>query len=583
MAKNEVVIKFLGDDSRLNKVFKNVEAQADGFNAKVSKGFSGLKLAAGAAFAGAGVAAIGFGKSLIDAAVESQKVTRQTEAVLKSMGGVAGVTAGDVGKLANSLSMMSGVDDEVIQSAQNVLLTFGNVRNEIGKGNAVFDRATTAALDMSVALGTDMQGATIQVGKALNDPIKGITALSRAGVSFSKEQQETIKTLVKQGDTLGAQKIILKELENQFGGSAKAQATAGERLKVIWGNLQEELGAKLLPVVEKVATFLADKLPGAFAAIGNAVGPIVEGVKLFFNAFRSGFTEDEGTRIEGIALLFREKILPAVQAVRDFIGEAVAFIGEKFREFQAFAQEIFPQVQEAIGHFVSVVSTLWNTFGDDILRVVTEVWSQIQVVIETVIGIVQNVIRLALAIINGDWGKAWDALKGIVTTVWDGIKATIGNAIGVILGVLGGVGDAVRRVARGMWDGIKDAFKSAINFIINGWNRLEFKVPSFSAFGKTIGGFTLGVPDITPLAKGGIVRATPGGSLILAGEGGKDEAVVPLPRHGGLMGGITVVVQTGQSLSTDRDIEDAVRRAIEGVLGRGGSIGDGRGRYLQMA
>ena len=122
---------------------------------------------------------------------------------------------------------MSGVDDEVIQSGENVLLTFKNIHNEVGKGNDIFNQATKATLDFSVAMGKDLPSAAIMVGKALNDPIKGLTALGRAGVQFTKSQVAMIKKMVKAGDVAGAQKLILRELEDQFGGSAKA---AGETL-----------------------------------------------------------------------------------------------------------------------------------------------------------------------------------------------------------------------------------------------------------------------------------------------------------------------------------------------------------------
>src|SRR5436190_6540345 len=211
----------------------------------------------GAAIAGVTKAIGGF----ISAAAESEKVAKQTEAVLKSTGGAAGVSAKQIADLAGALSMKSGVDDEVIQSGENVLLTFTKVANQAGKGNDIFNQGASIALDMSRALGTDLQGSVIQVGKALNDPIKGVSALQRVGVSFTEQQKEQIKTLVASGDVLGAQKVILGELNTEFGGAAAAAATSGDKLKVAWGNVQEQLGLLLLPVFEKVATFLSDVLP----------------------------------------------------------------------------------------------------------------------------------------------------------------------------------------------------------------------------------------------------------------------------------------------------------------------------------
>ncbi|MGH9251137.1 MAG: hypothetical protein ACRD0W_16675, partial [Acidimicrobiales bacterium] len=253
--KNEVVLTFAGDSSKLERTFGRVGAQSQSFGSRVGKW--GKVAAVG--LAGVGVAAVKMGLDFVEAAEESAKIGKQTAAVIKSTGGVAKVTAREVGKLAEKLSMKAGIDDELIQSGANVLLTFTKVRNEVGKGNDIFDRATTSALDMSVALGTDMQSSVVMLGKALNDPIRGITSMTRAGVQFTDQQKEQIRTLVESGDLLGAQQIILKELETQFGGSAEAQATASDKLKVAFGNIAEQIGTVLLPHVEAFSNWMLEK------------------------------------------------------------------------------------------------------------------------------------------------------------------------------------------------------------------------------------------------------------------------------------------------------------------------------------
>jgi hypothetical protein len=218
--------------------------------AGIATGLGGLLLA---------TKAVGFLKDSIAQARESQKVTAQTRAVIKSTGGVANVTAKQIGNLANAISLKTGIDDEEIQSSENMLLTFKNVHNEVGKGNDIFNQATQTVTDMSAALGQDAKSSAIQLGKALNDPVKGITALSRVGVTFDDQQKAQITTLVAHNHLLGAQKIILKELTSEFGGSAAAQATAGDKLKVAWGNLEEEIGKALLPMLDKLETWFTTK------------------------------------------------------------------------------------------------------------------------------------------------------------------------------------------------------------------------------------------------------------------------------------------------------------------------------------
>ncbi|MFZ5863021.1 MAG: hypothetical protein ACOYXR_09305 [Nitrospirota bacterium] len=514
----------------------------EGAFSRAGGGVAALGKAAALGAAGIAVGAGALAKGFVDAAIESQKVTAQTDAVIKSMGNAANTTAGQVAKLSTKLSLKSGIDDELIQSGSNVLLTFGKIRNEAGKGNDIFDQATASALDMSVALGTDMKSASMLVGKALNDPIRGLTQLRRSGVQFTKQQEDQIKAMVEVGDVAGAQKVMLAELKKQFGGSAAAQATATDKLKVAWGNLQEQLGAKLLPIVEKVATWLAASLPGAMAqaeAAFNRVRPVIE--------------------------------------------QLIATVQEKWPQIQATIMTVVESVRVVIEGFVSIVTTLWDNFGNNILSFVERVWPAVQQVISGVMDTIQGIIKTVSALIKGDWSAVWDGIKqivrgvweaiqGIVKTAFEGLRLAIGGALEVIgslirgawdgiVGFVAGLPARIKTAASGLFDGIKAAFKSAINWIIRAWNKLEFKIPGFDppGPGPKFGGFTLGVPDITPLAKGGIVTRP---TLALMGEAGP-EAVIPLNRAGG-MGGQTIVVQIG---------DEVVARVVANALARGGRRG----------
>ena len=244
---------------------KRLELVITGDARKAQKALNDLDAAAGKSQKATGKALDGIKGKMLDLGVaagamfafnewnESQKVAKQTEAVLKSTGAQAWETADAVGDLANEISRKTGIDDEAIQSAQNWLLTFKKVRNEAGEGNDVFDRTTRTMIDLSVAMGGDAKQAANLLGKALNDPVKGISALTRVGVTFSASQKEQIKQLAEQNDLLGAQKIILDEVESQVKGSAEAQATAYDKAKVSAGNLAETVGGLLAPAVETAA------------------------------------------------------------------------------------------------------------------------------------------------------------------------------------------------------------------------------------------------------------------------------------------------------------------------------------------
>jgi hypothetical protein len=223
--------------------------------------------------AGAATAAfVAIGVSSVKAFMDAQEVMAQTEAVLKSTGGQANVTADDIVEMSQSLRDLTGIDDEAIQASSNLLLTFRDVHNELGKGNDIFDQAQKSILDMATALNEgavpsteDLHSATLQLGKALNDPIQGMTALRRAGVSFSESQKEVITSLVESGDLLGAQKLILAEVRKEFGGAAEAagQTFAG-RLAILKSHLedvQEEIGEALLPALESLLDLVESLVP----------------------------------------------------------------------------------------------------------------------------------------------------------------------------------------------------------------------------------------------------------------------------------------------------------------------------------
>jgi hypothetical protein len=222
----------------------------------------------------------------VAAARESNAIGRQTEAVIRSTGGAAKVTASQVGDLATAISNKTGKDDEAIQSGANFLLQFTNVRNETGKGRDIFNQAAASAVDLAASLhhgevtAGGMKGASALLGKALNDPVKGMTALRKVGVVFTASQQDQIKTMVKSGNVLGAQQIIMEEVRKRTAGAAEASSTAAQKLGVRWGNLQESAGNLLIPVIDKLSVVMgglltiSQKHPRVFGMIAAAIGAV---------------------------------------------------------------------------------------------------------------------------------------------------------------------------------------------------------------------------------------------------------------------------------------------------------------------
>lgn len=183
-----------------------------------------------------GTIIVGVTGLVIKNTIDASREQAQLAAVLKSTGGVARQTQQQLNQMADALQQTSTFAAGNVTEMQAVLLTFTKIQGDI------FPKAQQAILDMATALGMDLQGAAIQVGKALNDPILGVSALGRAGVQFSETQKDMIEKLVETGKEAEAQTIILKELETQFGGSAlAARNTLGGALTVLKNNFNDLL------------------------------------------------------------------------------------------------------------------------------------------------------------------------------------------------------------------------------------------------------------------------------------------------------------------------------------------------------
>jgi hypothetical protein len=148
---------------------------------------------------------------------EAELATKRLEGVFKATGGAAGVTVGQIGALADEFERSRLVTAETVQQSAAVLMTFKSVAGD------VFTEAISLAQDMSAVFGNDMKSAAMQLGKALEDPIKGISALSEVGVTFTDVQKDLIEGFVKTGQVAAAQREILATLAGQIGGAGEAE------------------------------------------------------------------------------------------------------------------------------------------------------------------------------------------------------------------------------------------------------------------------------------------------------------------------------------------------------------------------
>jgi len=322
--------------------------------------------------------------------------------------------------------------------------------------------------------------------------------------------------------------------------------------------------------IKTAAEVVWEFIQNAWASLLEALESIQPAIDVFVDAFNYArdSIQEFVTNIENIlgplAGWFQDNVVSTMQA-------AIEFFITLFQRIIEFVGPIIERLLQIVGDAISTLITIIVGFVDYIRPVFEIFWTALLTIVQVAFEAIENVVEIALAIIRGlfdagtallkgDFSGVWEAMKGIVTDALAAIYDFITTSFAEIIEFLSGLPGRIARAANGMFNGIKDAFREAINFIIRGWNGLEFRVPGFSIGPIGYDGFTLGVPDIPYLADGGIVnRAT----LAVIGEAGP-EAVVPLDRAtGGFPGGptynITVQAGVGDPGTIGQSVVEAIR------------------------
>jgi hypothetical protein len=319
MANQQVIISVLADVSKFSKRMRGL---GDTFADFGRKALIGTAVVAGA------LGKLGY--DALKAAEEAQVADNRLNSIAESMG-LFGSKAGEVSKrlqdYAAAQSLATGIDDEAIKATQAKLLTFGELAKSADVVNGAFDRATNAAIDLAAAGFGDAESNATQLGKALQDPVKGLTALTRVGVTFTDEQKKQIEALVEANDTLGAQEIILSAIEGQVGGTAEATAKSTDKIRNAFEEVSETIGTALLPYVEDLVTAFVewlqnDETIAFFEDVKTAIANFIDAFKV---AFEDPAVKDSFERLNnGIKNFFEYLASPeGKKTIQDFANMIV--------------------------------------------------------------------------------------------------------------------------------------------------------------------------------------------------------------------------------------------------------------------
>jgi phage-related protein len=381
-------LSLLADVAGLSKGLTQGSNEVQGFGGKVADFGKKAAVAFAAAAVAATAFAVKFGKDAIVAGEAAATANARIEQINKSMG-LFGESTAQVSesliKYAEQTARLTGVDTNSIKATQAKLLTFKELAATAGELGGNFERTTKAAIDLGAAgFGTAEMNA-VALGKALNDPIKGISALTRNGITFTESEKDRIKVLVESNKVGEAQNMILQAIESQVGGTAEATANATDRMKVGFTQVQERIGLALLPVLDKFTTFMLDKL---FPAFEEYVAPAVQRLVDLFSSDAGGLG-NSFNKIISVVQSFVLPIFTGVTKVFDKVGDAIKNNIDVFKDFFDIVKALAPIIGKTIGGALSVVGDIAKV----VINIIGTVLSAIKPLINTFIDGINLVIK----------------------------------------------------------------------------------------------------------------------------------------------------------------------------------------------
>lgn len=408
----------------------------------VQKAAAGVRRAA--IPAAAALTAIGAGAmSSVKAAEEAASANAALSQVFKSMGLESQTQAAL--DYADALSQQIGVDDEVIKGAQTKLATF----SEVAKNAKLMGEATSTAADLAAAGFGTMDSASVMLGKALQDPAKGMTALSKVGVTFTAQQKEQIKAMQEAGDIAGAQAIVMAALKTQVGGVAEESATTSSKLSVAFGEVAESVGGALLPAFQALTPLLA-----SFAAWAQQHSTVITVIAAVIGTFAAAILIANAAMAAWSVIT---GVWTAVTAVATVVGGAFSAV------ILALTAPI-TWIILAIVALVAVVVLLWKNW-DTVSKALGAAWDFIW--------------AKAVAVFNAlkaFFGKVWSGIKAAIVAVWNGIKAyfsvvwqgiltVVRTYLSLVRAYISTVLNAIKTIFQNAWTGIKSAASAAFGLI----------------------------------------------------------------------------------------------------------------------
>lgn len=301
---------------------------------------------------------------LLTAASDEARVMALTNSTLKATGDISGMTAEGVRKIALSIEQTTPVSLVAAQSAENMLLVYNNI------GHTTLPLATKAVVDMATAMNSGMTPGADQLteaarrlGLALQDPIGGLSMLSRTGVRFTDGEKALMATMVDSGKVWEAQGVILDKVMGKFGGSSEAQLQtfqgSMDHLKNSFTLVASTIGSALLPAVTYLANALADTLGKAADYVTQHMGQIQAGMTVIAGGIKI-LASLWMMQWESMAII----VMGVGKAIQAFFSGNFSAIGgiisTTFKSASAVVSDTMGSIANTVGYTVAKATDEWK-------------------------------------------------------------------------------------------------------------------------------------------------------------------------------------------------------------------------------
>jgi hypothetical protein len=457
MADNRVVVKYDFQTVQAQKNVKDLGRTTEKFEKdttnstkKMGSSYANLATKVLAIVAAVGLLVAGFAKLN---RVYSEQIAAETKRaqVLVSTKNAIGTNIKELDAWAESLSDATGITDEAIITAQGLGLTFTKI------GKEVFPEVIERAADMSKMFGQSMQQSMIQLGTAINDPIKGVGRLMRIGISFTEEQKNMIKQLVAVNDIMGAQRIILDELNVEFGGVARAMGEALgplARIEQKFTDFQQSLfavfdpfarivGEKVVSGLEQITTWFEDnretiikffiQLPKIAQVTFKTVQKYIQ--QLFTLKGISNFFKNLGSYVSTVMQEVVNIIFIIVTTGIEIVSERILSI---FQNLWYYLQAGFRSVIEMLVSDAQQFPNIFNFIFGNLLKVLNKIIEAGAWIQKNIFGIDQEIIKIEFPKMEiEEQIMQWDELvkpenvveaENKISKLWTGMFERIGEA-----------------------------------------------------------------------------------------------------------------------------------------------------------